>query len=527
MFPFKKKFNYKISANVKTTIEGGAYYTTIWHKLSNFKGFSQGCNPPETVEYDWHSQNGYGYNQLTNSSKFEEKVLYSGNVHENFQYLLMSASPTSYHNSLINGFIYGTYIQKITVTENSGLNISPLNTTVVCDDTQPVTYTINNPNNIDYIQNYRWVISNAKGWLYNGDTATNEIITTNNSLTLTPTCMAKSFTIKAIVSFNGTNYKDTTKQASFVRTIPPLFISGPEKIYAHDSATYTTNVSSIGCNNTITWSLSPLVGAFFADGNSARVHASGPDVGSGGRGELKAIVNVCDSTIVLTKAIDVGYANPNDYTFLNSGPSCFDYAMGFQYFGIGYKIANTNPPLYKTGCDLGYQRDIRDVEWMIFCDKPYTVNYNQGGYSCNLPSVANNVGFKVTFKEYPAQPYVMTFLYRVKNFMGWSDWSVGNYYMVRNCSGGGGWGGIDGIALQRNLSDFQNRQTINDKDATLITEIQIVDRNLKVIQSWNYDEIVSGKVKFNIDAYIKAEYSVRIFDGKKWIYNYGSKQVQD
>lgn len=111
--------------------------------------------------------------------------------------------------------------------------------------------------------------------------------------------------------------------------------------------------------------------------------------------------------------------------------------------------------------------------------------------------------------------------------MGWSDWSVGNYYMVRNCSGGGGWGGIDGIALQRNLSDFQNRQTINDKDATLITEIQIVDRNLKVIQSWNYDEIVSGKVKFNIDAYIKAEYSVRIFDGKKWIYNYGSKQVQD
>ena len=43
-----------------------------------------------------------------------------------YQYLLVAATP-SQHNSLINGYIYSTYIKKIEITENSGLTLTPQN----------------------------------------------------------------------------------------------------------------------------------------------------------------------------------------------------------------------------------------------------------------------------------------------------------------------------------------------------------------------------------------------------------------
>lgn len=60
---FKKRFNYKVTAQVKTSAIRTAYKTTLWYKASFTKGLSMGCStPPSTININWFNQNAYGYN---------------------------------------------------------------------------------------------------------------------------------------------------------------------------------------------------------------------------------------------------------------------------------------------------------------------------------------------------------------------------------------------------------------------------------------------------------------------------------
>lgn len=519
-FDFKKNFNYKIIANTKTIVVKGDG-SSIWSKWDNLKGNSTGCSPYESVDYDWYSNNGYSYYLFFDNS-FVDKQLYFGKINSPYQYFLISSAPINHFNFDTRDIPFIVYIKKIVITESSGLKLTATKEEMVCGDTQPITFTVNNPNGIDNISSYTWLIDSTHGWLYNGIQANNIIHTAGNTISLTPTCSAKSISLRSVVNFQGTAFKDTTNITIVKKLIPPIAILGPEQIFAHSFATYTTSLNANSCDYSINWSLTPMAGAFSYNGNSAEIHASGPDVGVGGRAELKATINICDTNIVVAKQIDIGYANSNDYVFLRSGPDCFNSSNGIQNFGIGYKTPQTSPSQYITGCQLDYSRDIKEVQWMIFSEKPISVYKNQGTYACGSTGIADNVGFKIIFQQYPQQPYVVTFLFRVRNFMGWGDWSVGNYFFVQNCtSSGGGWSSLtkkSGIA-EIEFTKPNDKLLLKDSAKSLITSIRVLDKTGKIIQDWNFTDIVSMQKRLEIEKYLNSNYQIQIFNGIKWISN--------
>lgn len=117
--------------------------------------------------------------------------------------------------------------------------------------------------------------------------------------------------------------------------------------------------------------------------------------------------------------------NIHDFTFVWSGPSCINYNWQTISFGVQKNSSN--------GCSLqSLPENITEVEWNIIPSKPINTTLNSGIYRCVTSSVVN-AGVKVAFSR-PSNPYVTTFLFRVKGTHGWSDWSVGNYHMAQSCN---------------------------------------------------------------------------------------------
>lgn len=245
-YHFKKKFKYDITASLKTSVSQGTYYTYFLHAISNTKGNAVSCGDVTDVPTSWEwPNNQYAEVLLGNSETlgFKDKSIVWDYMPDNhFNYFLLAAKPSS-SGSYVLDTLFKTYVQKIVIKETSGLNITPATTTVTCGDTQPVTFTVNNPYNIDYISGYTWFLDSANnGWKYNGNNAPVTISTAENTITLSPICGKTPVNVKAIVSFTGTDFKDTLI-ANVQQKIPSkLFITGGGAAFCSGSRSYAVAV---------------------------------------------------------------------------------------------------------------------------------------------------------------------------------------------------------------------------------------------------------------------------------------------
>lgn len=201
----------------------------------------------------------------------------------------------------------------------------------------------------------------------------------------------------------------------------------------------------------------------------------------------------------------VGTPDINNFDFLVSGPPCISGDNYPLSFGVGF---NGN-----YGCQLKDLAGIMDVEWQVICSNPHQVAYNAGIYTCSNSSYVDNAGIRVSF-SYPSQPYVITFLYRVRNACGWSDWSPGNYHFIQSCSGGWSFTASPN-PTNSTLSISVDIESMKGDKAAYVKQIHIMNKFGKIVKQFKFGT-GTKKTSINISELKPDVYLVRVFNGKEW-----------
>lgn len=153
-------------------------------------------------------------------------------------------------NNCGSGLANGQVPVQIPINRPQGFTVSPANVPISCGSITPITFTVNNLNNVTGITNHTWnlgAISN--GWLYNGSPAPQTISTgTTNTLTLTPVCGATQSNVSASVTVSGTTCNASPSIVTLAA--PSMSISGNTALCS-GSSVYTLN--NVPCNATVTW----------------------------------------------------------------------------------------------------------------------------------------------------------------------------------------------------------------------------------------------------------------------------------
>ena len=166
-----------------------------------------------------------------------------------YDYLVLEATCASAVNITASA-----YIQKIKITEKAKYNVSVLPPYTSCGSTTPIAFTITGQAGAS---SYNWNLGNANNnWLYNGSPAPQNIISTENSLTLTPVCGKVPNAVGALVTLNGHTY-NTLNTGNFSYYQPGLSINGAGNLCSGSTDYF---VNSLPCNANVTWSLSPATG---------------------------------------------------------------------------------------------------------------------------------------------------------------------------------------------------------------------------------------------------------------------------
>ena len=262
--------------------------------------------------------------------------------------------------------------------------------------------------------------------------------------------------------------------------------------------TYTLQNNGIQFTGNVSWTSSNL--------NIASIPPSGNPVTltkvSSGTVTITATVACGIST---TKTVKVGVPDINNFNFLVSGPSCISYNNQSMSFGVGF---NSN-----WGCQLNALAGITEVQWQVICSNPHQVTYNAGTYTCQFPSQVNKAGLSVAF-SYPTQPYVITFLFRVKNTCGWSEWSPGNTQFIQAC--GGGWRFVASPnPTDGTIQIALDEETLKNDKSSDIREIQVMDKFGKVVKQFKYSS-GNKRATINMSELRTDVYFIKVFNGKEW-----------
>lgn len=290
-------------------------------------------------------------------------------------------------------------------------------------------------------------------------------------------------------------------------------VDGIQSIYGNRTVVRTLNLNSSG--GTFLINNLPVGASVFWRSSStsiANVVNSNNEGQVSWAGSASGIVRItgtitmpCGITVIEFKDVYIGLPNIHDFKFLSNGAPCMSYSNQTLSFGVGYNNI--------FGCQLNDSAGITEVEWQIICPKPYQLTNNAGGYACTFTSTVNNAGIRVAF-SYPTQPYVITFLYRVKNACGWSEWSAGNAHFIQACSGG--WYVTAAPnPTEGSLSIALDEQTIAKDKAAIIQEVQVVDKFGSVVKQFKYGS-GSQKVEMNISELRTGTYFIKVFNGKEW-----------
>ena len=337
--------------------------------------------------------------------------------------------------------------------------------------------------------------------------------------------------IQTSISANGNNVTflpDATTGGTLTATITLPCGYADTRTYTinreMEKPTFSTSNNTI-CTSSASFAINPVCGA--SDYTYTIVGSAGITFGTNGQQALttsSTTVNINFAGTGSTFALKVksnfpnsltseettiqskfGVPDINNFNFLVSGPSCINYNNQSMSFGVGFNDY--------FGCQLNAYAAITEVEWQVISSKPYQVTYNAGAYTCQFTSQVNKAGLSVSF-SYPTQPYVITFLFRVKNACGWSDWSPGNSQFIQAC--GGGWG----FTASPNPTDGTiqialNEETIRNDKTSELQEIQVMDKFGKTVKRFKYGS-GNKKLTININELKSDIYFIKVFNGKEW-----------
>lgn len=310
--------NHQYTITVNAAAIANSYFPILKLKPETaFTGASATCNGVESLTLSG------GSNNLIISNVFGDYQYNFSNGATGFSKLVIAALPDP--SSVTTSSLQTIIIRKITITDNTPLpppfTLLSSSTSRVCLTNNPVTFTIQNTNNVPGVTGYEFHIDPTK-WLLNGVPAPAVITQTSNSLTLTPEYCASPTTVsgKALL---GSTVVPTINNKTIGVAAPYFYISGPEIVTLSSPGHYTFNPNPAGYNPpgvlipcfiaNPTWSVSNPTLAGLAVFGGLEVDVFKYPGSISGPVTLKATINACDVNTDITKVISV-----NDFGIMAS-----------------------------------------------------------------------------------------------------------------------------------------------------------------------------------------------------------------
>lgn len=326
--------------------------------------------------------------------------------------------------------------------ETPTFTLSTTPTSINCNSTSPVTFTVNNENNSSGILSYNWVI--GSGWNFNGTTAPANLPTTTNTLLLVPTVYPPS-NVKVTPVLDGKSYSQLTSTVSLKDYKPSYSISGNNSTCL-SSTPEVYSIANLPSDVIVTWSSSNTA---IATVNSTTGSSTTVNLLSNGTFNLNArVTNSCGQfKDVPSKWISVG--NP-EVTGL----------MHIPTFGCTMGEINVE---YNGGAEL--------FEWQV-----------SGGEIVIPNSGTSYIGGGTIFVDPSDNAHDLRVKVRAINSCGYSSWFT--KYIPISCDPDGG-GGVTPLSIDPE-TDINNT-TIEVYPNPVDTELTILSGNniLSKIQLYN------------------------------------------
>lgn len=346
-YNFQQGYSYKITITAARIISiGGGPNDKLRLDLnSGGSGNNTSCNGASSIDNS-ASGNFKQSKDITSTSFGDYEYVYN-TVSSPQSYLMVAAIPVS------NSASQTIYIRKIKIeiTATAELTLSPTSLSLTCGTTTAQTFTVSNPNNVQNITSYEWNLgSSSNGWVYNGSAAPQNISTSTNSISLTPTCGSALSNVSVTVKVNNANYKTYT--CTVTLTAPSMSINGSSSICSSTPSSYYIN--NLPCNASVSWSISPS--GIVSPSCTSCSTTSLTKLANGAITLTATITNVCGlSRIQVTKNIAVGLPNVSsaDALIIYSQPGDENEICRYQGTTYGFTVTNSSSVIWSAVSHLG------------------------------------------------------------------------------------------------------------------------------------------------------------------------------
>lgn len=365
--------------------------------------------------------------------------------------------------------------------------------TLFCGDATAKTFTVQSP--ASCVTSYEWVTAN-KGWFdVNGNAITTNLITTNPSITIYPSCNSSNPAQDIEVLMKaGAEVLSSKVTITFSNTAPTIAINGSSEFCS--SSTYTLPVSS-ACGATIEWSLQPLDNyPFPATLSCTNCNSTTLTKLNGGTALLRATVTFpnCNSTGIYEKYIGIGV--PKFRGWYNSPTNSIEPLNPWTR-----QNPNSNPACYTTF--INTTTDITANSTVIWSDAG-----NSGGVTWT--QIGNNLRFY--FSDLNQWAF---FNVSISNSCGTTNLRYRFNSVGENCLGGP----LLRVLVSPNpSSEFVNVELLEGEKVKInkeIRSIKLTDKNGNLIKSLDFSKD-SKKINIDVRTLPVDVYNISVFDGKDW-----------
>jgi len=481
-FPFKKGNTYAFQFNAKGT-DGSGGNTNF--PYVNVSLFSQLPDPNKTDPIDCGPVGQDKWSSLTQS------ILGGFYTTKNTaSYTIASYTATSSATQYLIILAYGgstssntALISKITISETApvpapSFTLSQDITSISCGSITPVKFTVNN-NGVPNITDYTWNLGANNGWLINGSPAPQTISTgTTNTLTLTPEYGSPSIKLTATVTFGSNTF--TTSESEVTVTPAYSFITGSSAICPDASpANYSIDLPF---NSTVAWTSS--IDGIVTIGSPTSAQTTLTGIAPGKTRLTATITGSCPSnasTLVTVTSLPVGFGLSQNI------PACQGGVV---------------TPCYFTAVPAPNES---------FQGYTFYWGFTSNGVYHSIGGSGSSIAPKFTIGSYELSV-------SASNACGETD-AVTSDFNIFRCSS------YSASSVQISPNPAINNIKIQEVDSA--TSIPVAETNITAVEIVNKMGITSYRKQFvkgianniiiPVGQLTNDIYTIRIFDGKKWI----------
>lgn len=245
-------------------------------------------------------------------------------------------------NNTTGGVLYIKYVSSsnveyfscnfnVTKQETPTFTISPCSLNLNCGDTSDRTFTVTNVYNSAGTKSYKWQVGNS--WLYNGNSAPNEITTTTNTILLTPNTFPLS-NVSVATILNGTQLPYSSSNVNLT-PIENKTIEGDVTVCSSE----ILSINNLTANESVVWSSSNTnIASISTSNNQATVYANGTGIVT----ITATISNSCGQQLPINKTVTLGV--PTDYYDANIDVHPYPGNYGGIYLNNWTRMWMTNYP---------------------------------------------------------------------------------------------------------------------------------------------------------------------------------------